>query len=337
MPLSPNRSPSLPPLPARFPLAHLPTAVEPMDRLGAHLGLRSGQLWVKRDDQTGLALGGNKARKLEFLVADALRRGADTLVVGGGAQSNNVRATAAAGARAGLKTVAVLGGPEPEHASGNLLLDRLLGCEVEWLDGYEFAAVEARIEALCAELAAGGAHPYRVPIGASTALGALGYSVCAEEIAAEVPAASTVVLATGSAGTHAGLLAGFASLGGDGWQPPRVLGVDVGARPHVTDAVDTLAAAAARLLGAATPSPARVLSGQVGEGYGAPTAAAAEALRLAARLEGLILDPVYTAKALAGLIAALRAGELDGSGPILFLHTGGAPGLFDPRWSTFVG
>ncbi len=314
-----------------------PTPLEPANRLGAALGFHPGHLRVKRDDLTALAFGGNKVRKLEFLVADAIYQGADVLVAGGGAQSNAVRATAAAAAVAGLRCVAVLGGPAPAVVGGNLLLDRLLGCEIEWLQNYDFDLVEARILALCAELSSNGAKPYRVPIGASTALGARGYARCAAEIHAAWPECDTVVVAAGSGGTHAGLLVGFAQLAATGVAVPTVMGVDVGARPAVDRAIDAIAGELAAQLSAGARSPftapkAWVLGGEIGMGYGAPTASALAALRLAAQTEGLILDPVYTAKALAGLIAARKRGDLKPDARVIFLHTGGAPGLFDPRW-----
>lgn len=307
-----------------------------LDRLGAELGLGAGRLWVKRDDLCGLAGGGNKFRKLEFELGRARREGADVVVIGGGAQSNAVRASAAAAARLGLACHAVLGGPAPAGDSANLLLDRLLGASVEWLAAYDFHAVEAAIEAACARLAAEGRRPYRMPIGVSTALGAQGYVHCALELAQQLPGAGLWVVAAGSGGTQAGLLAGLALLAAQGRPCPELLGVDVGARPEVAAAIDRLAQGAAQLAGAPPPRPARVLGGFVGAAYGAPTQAMAEALRLCARLEGLVLDPVYTGKALAGLIHLARRGELP-PGPVVFLHTGGTPALFDPRFAGLAG
>jgi L-cysteate sulfo-lyase len=302
-----------------------------LDRLGAELGLGAGRLWVKREDLGGLAGGGNKFRKLEFELWRALREGADGVVIGGGAQSNAVRASAAAAARLGLACHAVLGGPAPERESGNLLLDRLLGARVEWLEAYDFERVEAAIQATCARLRAEGRRPYRLPIGVSTPLGAQGYVRCALELHGQLPEAGQWIVAAGSGGTQAGLLAGLALLRGSGQRVPELVGIDVGARPEVARAIDALAEGAAALAGAPAPAPARVLSGFVGPGYGAPTEALVEALRLCARLEGLLLDPVYTGKAMAGLIHLARRGELP-PGPVVFLHTGGTPALFDPRF-----
>jgi D-cysteine desulfhydrase len=325
------------PLDCRWHLAQLPTPLEALPRLERELGLATGRLWVKRDDQTGLALGGNKARKLEFVLQDALAQGADTLVVGGGAQSNAVRATAAAAAKAGLACVAILGGPEPALAQGNLLLDRWLGAEIEWLEAYDFERVEAAIEACVQRLQRSGRRPYRVPIGVSTPLGARGYALCAEELLQQAPDASLVVLAAGSGGTQAGLLAGFARLLDQGHRIPEVWGVDVGARPNVAQAIDAIAAQCAAEIGAPRPALAQVLGDQVGAGYGAPTAAMVKALQSAARLEGLLLDPVYSGKALAGLIAAASQGRLPANGRIVFLHTGGTPALFDGRFAELPG
>jgi 1-aminocyclopropane-1-carboxylate deaminase/D-cysteine desulfhydrase-like pyridoxal-dependent ACC family enzyme len=325
------------PLACRWPLAQLPTPLEPMPRLERELGLAPGRLWVKRDDQTGLAMGGNKARKLEFVLHAALLEGADTLVVGGGAQSNAVRATAAAAAKAGLSCVAIVGGPEPAVLQGNLLLDRWLGADIEWLEAYDFARVEAAIAACVERLARAGRRPYRVPIGVSTPLGARGYALCAQELQQQASDASLLVVAAGSGGTQAGLLAGFAQLADQGHRTPAVWGVDVGARPGVAAAIDALAAQCAAEIGAPRPALAHVLGDQIGAGYGAPTAAMAKALQLAARLEGLLLDPVYSGKALAGLIAANAAGQLPASGRIIFLHTGGTPALFDGRFAGLAG
>src|SRR5438132_13744867 len=161
------------PLDRRIPLAHLPTPLEPMDRLGAHLGMDPGCLWVKRDDQTGLAGGGNKARKLEYLCADALAVGADTLVTGGGRQSNHVRMTAAAANKLGLACTVVLGGGRPERPSGNLLLDELMGADIVWAGDWAYYAVEAEIDATCERLRAEGRRPYGMPIGGASAIGAL--------------------------------------------------------------------------------------------------------------------------------------------------------------------
>jgi D-cysteine desulfhydrase family pyridoxal phosphate-dependent enzyme len=314
----------------RIPLAHLPTPLMPLERLGAHLGFRPGQLLAKLDDATGLAGGGNKVRKLEYLCADARTKGCDTLVTGGGAQSNHARLTAAAARRLGFDCTLVLGGPAPDPAVGNVVLDRLFDVEIVWLDAYTYQAVENNIAAACDRLRAAGRQPYHLPIGGSTPLGALGYVRCAHEIRAAVADLELVVIASGSGGTHAGLAAGLGN-------HRCVYGVDVGARPDLGTAVQTLAADTARLAGLPEPiGTAKLDSTQIGTGYAAPTAACREAIHLAARLEGLVLDPVYTGKALAGLIAARRSGLLAPTGSIVFVHTGGLPSIFTPAHAAWL-
>ena len=320
----------------RVPLAHLPTPLEPLDRLGRHLGLASGGLWVKRDDLTGLAGGGNKARKLEFLCADALQRGCDILVTGGGLQSNHVRMTAAAANRLGLGCLAVLAGARPDVPAGNVVLDELLGADIVWAAqesaAMDYAGVEAAIEAECQRLVAAGRRPYGMPIGGASAVGALGYVAAALELADQTARQAgelaLVVTADGSGGTHAGLAAGL----GD---HARVLGVDVGARSDLEAEVPAKAVETAALAGLGPPAgTVRVDSGHTGPFYGSLTDDCREALDLAARLEGLVLDPVYTGKAMAGLVAACRRGD-GPDGPVVFLHTGGLPALFAegaPAW-----
>ena len=312
------------PLDRRLPLAHLPTPAVALDRLGAALGMAPGRLFAKLDDATGLAAGGNKVRKLEYLCAAARAQGCDTLVTGGGAQSNHARLTAAAARRLGFECTLVLGGTPPPVPVGNLVLDHLLGADLRWVDAYDFGAVEAGIAAAAADLTARGRRPYAIPIGGSTPLGALGYARCAIELLAQVPAIELAVVASGSGGTHAGLAAGLGA-------HDRVLGIDVGARPELAAHVADLAARTAALAGLPAPTgAARVDATQVGAGYAVPTDACREAIAMAARLEGLILDPVYTGKAMAGLIAARRAGRIAADARVVFVHTGGLPALFTP-------
>jgi D-cysteine desulfhydrase len=302
-------------------LAHLPTPVERADRLGAALGLAAGRLWVKRDDCTGLAGGGNKARKLVALCADALDRGTDTLVTAGGAQSNHVRMTAAAANRLGLGCTVLLMGDEPAVASGNVLLDVLMGPEVRWVGRLGYDTADAAVEVVAAELTASGRRAYPIPIGGASPVGTAGYLGAADELVEALPGLGLVVTADGSGGTHAGLAAGLGDWG-------RVLGVDVGARPGLGEALPRLATAAAEVAGRPAPTGAPVVDrDHVGGGYAVPSAAGREAAGLAARNEGLVLDPVYSAKAMAGLVAAARAGRLP-DGEVVFLHTGGLPGLF---------
>lgn len=296
--------------------------------------MEPGALWVKRDDVTGLGAGGNKARKLEYLCAEAVDRGADILVTGGGPQSNHVRMTAAAANRLGLDCTVVMAGPRPETSTGNVLLIEILGAGLTWTDlreGMHYDQIEAAIDEAADRLEAEGRRTYRMPIGGATAVGALGYVRAAGELrdqaTAQFGAIDVVVTAAGSGGTHAGLAAGLGDL-------DRVLGVDVGARTDLDDVVPEKAAEAAALAG--LPAPAgtvRIDHGRVGGGYGAPTEECRRAVVLAARAEGLLLDPVYTGKAMAGLVAARAAGDIGPATRTVFLHTGGLPALFAARYS----
>jgi L-cysteate sulfo-lyase len=320
----------------RVSLAHLPTRLERLGSLSKHLG--GPDIWIKRDDCTGLATGGNKTRKLEFLMADALRRGADTVVTIGAVQSNHVRQTAAAAARLGLGCHAVLETEVPcteatYLASGNVLLDRLFGATLGYHEhGADMPAVA---EAEAARLVREGRKPYLIPVGGSNALGALGYVDCATEIARQADEAGIapdcLVHASGSAGTQAGLLAGFSALG----QNLPVTGISVSSdeatqREKVRAVLDDTT----ELLGLdeLPDSAVRVSDAHVGPGYGQPTAAMREAMALCARLEGLLLDPVYSGKAMAGLFAMIRSGELSARDTVVFLHTGGSAGLFAYDW-----
>nr|WP_246324327.1 D-cysteine desulfhydrase family protein [Petropleomorpha daqingensis] len=292
-----------------------PTPLEPAPRLARALGLADEDLWLKRDDLVGLAGGGNKVRKLEFTVGAALDDGADVLVTTGAAQSNHARLTAAAGARVGLDVVLVLAGSAGAASSGNLALDGLLGARVVWAGD---ADLEATALSVADDLRAQGRTPAVIPFGGSSAVGARGYARCAAELLEQAPDLVRVVTAVGSGGTMAGLVA---VLG-----PARVLGVDCGA---VTDP----AAEVARLLTGLTGTPydpavLRIRRDQVGEGYGALTEPVLDALSTAARAEGVVLDPVYTGRALAGLTAAVADGDVVPGERTVLLHSGGLPGLF---------
>jgi len=311
-------------------LSHLPTPFERVDRLAEALGLGPGRLYVKRDDCTGLAGGGNKTRKLDYLCADAIAQGADTLVTGGGRQSNHVRMTIAAANRLGLRATVVMSSNEPTRPSGNVVLDHVLAPDFVWAGPLKYYPLEERIGAVCDELRAAGRAPYQIPIGGATPVGALGYIRAADEILDQLGAPpSLVITADGSGGTHAGLVAGF----GD---HARVLGVDVGTRPDLDDVVPKEAAATAALAGRPEPvGDVQVDHEHFGEDYGAPTDAAREALHLFATREGLLLDPVYTGKAAAGLVTYAREGRLP-DGPIVFMHTGGVPALFTNTFAEWV-
>jgi D-cysteine desulfhydrase len=306
-------------------LAHLPTRLERADRLGAALGLPPGRLWVKRDDCTGLATGGNKARKLELLVADARARGCDVLVTAGGPQSNHARMTAAAAARAGMGCVLAFNSDRPGRTESNQVLEVLFGAERRFLGPLAMEDLDAAVERIAVELRGDGHRPYVIPIGGSSPLGASAYVAAAEEILADLGHDDLLVItATGTGGTQAGLAA---RLGHE-----RVLGIDVGALVGSTAAVRRLAIEVAALRGLPTPvGEPRVGRDQIGAGYGAVTDACLAAIRLAARTEALLLDPVYSGKAMAGLMALPRS-ELRATA-IVFLATGGVPALFETRFA----
>jgi D-cysteine desulfhydrase len=313
----------------RISLGTFPTPLEPAPRLAAAIGLPPGRLWIKRDDLTGLGAGGNKVRKLERTLAVALRDGADCLVTTGAAQSNHARLTAAAGARLGLPVTLVLAGRPArpgDPPAGNLLLDAILGARIRWAgdaDDADLARVAGRV---AAELASSGARPAVIPFGGSNRDGASAYADAASELTDQLrrrlddQAASHAisVVAVGSGGTMAGLVAGLG--------PAHVLGVHAGAVAAPGQAVATLVDAITtdRL----DPRNLRLRTDQVGAGYGSLTEETAAAIRLAARTEGIVLDPTYTGRALAGLIAAVADGDIGPDAPIVFWHTGGLPGLF---------
>ncbi|WP_445257899.1 pyridoxal-phosphate dependent enzyme [Nocardioides aurantiacus] len=298
----------------RILLGTYPTPVEPAPRLARALGLDEADLVVKRDDLLGLGGGGNKVRKLERTAAEALSRGATTLVTTGAAQSNHARLTAAAGARLGLAVELVLAGDAPDgEVGGNLLLDHLLGAVLHWAGDVDTPGLERRAEERVAEL---GDAAYLVPYGGSNAVGALAYADAGHELLAQVPDLAHVVVAVGSGGTMAGLLAAL----GTG----RVLGVDTGATTDPEARVRRLA----EELGADLTGGLRLRLDQVGEGYSTLPQAVRDALVLAARTEGVVLDPVYTGRAMAGLVAAVAEGDVRRGERTVLLHTGGLPGLF---------
>jgi D-cysteine desulfhydrase len=320
---------------ARFPRRRYtpgPTPFERLDRLSEALG--GPEIWIKRDDLLGLAAGGNKTRKLEFLVADALKAGADTLVTVGAPQSNHCRLTLAAAATEGLKCRLVIeervAGSYRADASGNNVLYDLMGVEKVTVVplGTDLGAA---MQAEAAEIAAAGRRAYVIPGGGSNALGALGYVACAEELLAQSfdmgVAIDHLVCASGSAGTHAGLLVGL-TMSSSGIP---LTGINV-RRPRAEQEanVHKLAVETAALLGVDAPLADQVvcLDQWVGGGYSVPTEGMVEAVRLLARLEGVLLDPVYTGKAMDGLISLARSGHFRKGERVVFLHTGGSPGLF---------
>jgi len=318
------------PLPPRFPLALLPTPLVEAPRLSRALG--GPRLFIKRDDLTGFGFGGNKVRGLEFYLADALAQQADVIVTGAGPQSNHVRATAAAARVAGLAVVAVIHDSRPSEAQGNLLLDELLGVELRFTDSSNRALVDEWIPRVADELRAAGRRPYIIPRGGASPLGALGYVECVRELRDQAVSlglpVSRLVLATGACGTHAGLLAGRHVYR---WPTP-VLGITV-SRPvaECLERIPRIAQGAARLAQhelELSPDEVVVRDGFIGAGYGIPSPEGLEAIRLVARTEGLFLDPTYTGKAMAGLMAEFRAGRITPDENVIFLHTGGEPGLF---------
>lgn len=321
---------------SRFPrvsLAHLATPLEHLPRLTEHLG--GPDIYLKRDDCTGLAGGGNKTRKLEFLIADALQLGADTIVTQGAVQSNHARQTAAAAAKFGMQCELLfenrISDPTPAYLnSGNVFLDRLLGAET-----HHFPAgtdMDAAMEDLAKGLRAQGRIPYVIPGGGSNRVGALGYVNCALELLQQMNerqlAIDCIVHATGSAGTQAGLVAGLQALHAG----IPVLGIGVNAaREAQEEKVYQLALETADYIGAGGCVGREDVVANcdyVGDGYGIPTAGMRTALLLLARLEGVLFDPVYSGKGLAGMIDLIDKGDFKSGQNIVFVHTGGSAGLF---------
>lgn len=321
----------------RYALIEGATPIQRLERLEHAMGRRDGPaIYVKRDDLMGLGGGGNKLRKLEFLIGEALARGCDTFITTGVRQSNHARLSAAAAARAGLAcelilTDTVARDDEAYRRNGNVLLDDLFGATVHRLPANGDALAVA--QGLDAELTRAGRRPYVVGSGGSSPVGCLGYAACAAEIIAQERDLgldfAQIVVPNGSSGTHAGLAAGCKALGHDA---TRVTSFTVLARRE--DAIEKTRHLAAETLALLDPDKEwvdgeiQVSGDQLGAGYGVPTEAMFEAVRLVARSEGLLLDPVYGGKAFAGLLAALRDETWDGAASILFVMTGGLPGLF---------
>jgi D-cysteine desulfhydrase family pyridoxal phosphate-dependent enzyme len=311
----------------RLHFSHLPTPLEELPRLTQALG--GPRMFVKRDDQTGLASGGNKARKLEFSVAEALRMKADTLITMGGVQSNHCRQTAAAAARYGLRCILVLSGSAPAAWNGNLLLNRLLGAQVV------FSGERTR-EVVAEEVAAGeqaaGKHPYLIPVGASDAVGAAGFAAAIEELDGQLKArrlhADRVVFASSSAGTQAGLCVGAKAVG----FPGQLAAIAIDSRRETLQAdVIAITAPLIRRLGleiSLAPDEVTAFDDYLGEGYAVMGEPEKEAIYLTARYEGILLDPVYTGRAMAGLIDLIRRGEIGKDETVVFWHTGGYAALF---------
>lgn len=325
----------------RFRLAALPTPLQELRNLREALGgsSRCPRILIKRDDLTGLAFGGNKARKLEFLVGDALRQGATVLVTSGAAQSNHARMTAAAARAANLKAALILTRDRAQPAmQGNLFLDYLFGAEIHWIDENPnplFATGDqeaAKIAEVMADLEKRAERPYLIPIGGSSPIGSFGYVTGTLELVIQLfqngESPSRLYYPNGSRGTQAGLALGVKMFSA----PYRLCGIAVsGGEPEKTQRALRIAAEAAEKLGFAGRVTAQDLSNDerfIGPGYGIATAECVEAIRMLACSEGILLDPVYTGKAMAGMIGHIREGSVDPSETILFLHTGGTPALF---------
>ena len=312
--------------------AHLPTAIEELPRLSAFLG--GPRLLVKRDDQTGLAFGGNKTRKLEFLVAEALDQGAKMLISAGAVQSNHCRQTAAAAARFGFECTLVLSGEMPEQASANLLLDELLGVEI--VNVPDRNDRDRIMQETFTSLEEAGKKPYLVPYGGSSPTGALGYAFAVEELMRQGVDTDWIVFGTSSGGTHAGLTLGARLFGYRG----EVLGISIDeSEQWLKQHVSALATDSSQLLGErieVTPVDVRATDAYCQAGYGELTGAEREAIKLFARYEGLLLDPVYTGRAAAGLIDLIHTGFFKPGETVLFWHTGGQPALFAEKYAAHL-
>lgn len=308
------------------PLADYATPVEELSRLRDALG-GGPRLFIKRDDTIGFAFGGNKVRKMRLVAADALRQGADTLITSGGIQSNHARVTAAAAAKLGMRAVLVVNGTRPEHPTANALLDALLGAEVRYVA--DRAERPRAMDEAAAELRARGHRPYVIPIGASTPLGAAAFVRAIHELLQQIEPPDVIVHSTSSGGTQAGLVAGCALAG----VRTRVIGISADESSETL--TRDIAAIVAGLPGLLGIDPGPLAPGHidvddrfVGGGYGVPTPESRAAIELLARTEAIFLDPTYTSKAMAGLIARWHAGDFLDAQTVLFWHTGGQVGLF---------
>jgi 1-aminocyclopropane-1-carboxylate deaminase len=324
----------------RYPLTFGPSPVHRLDRLTTHLG--GAEVWAKREDvNSGLAFGGNKTRKLEYIVPDVLASGADTLVSIGGYQSNHTRQVAAVAAKLGLRCRLVqerwVDWDDPVNDTvGNILLSRIMGADVR-LDPHGFdIGIRPSWEEAVAEVEAAGGTPYAIPAGASEhRLGGLGFAAWAYEVAEQERELGvffdTIVVCTVTGSTHAGMVAGFAALEDAGGRPRRVIGIDASATLEKTrDQVARIARHTASLIGLERElrdDELTVLAGWAGDLYGVPVESTVEAIRLSGRLEGMILDPVYEGKSMAGLVDLVTSGEIPSGSTVLYAHLGGQPAL----------
>ncbi|MBN1267854.1 MAG: D-cysteine desulfhydrase family protein [Anaerolineales bacterium] len=310
-------------VPDRFDFAHLPTALDPLPQLSRSLG--GPEIWVKRDDMTGLAFGGNKTRKLEFLAADAAANNARTLITRGAAQSNHCRQTAAAARRCGLACTLVLTGTAPAQINGNLLLDNLLSAEIIWTQQQDPDQV---LQNVFAAKQKAGDGPYLIPYGGSNEVGASAYAFAIKELKQQDAAFDRIVFASSSGGTQAGMVVGAHIFN----YPLHILGISVDLHAEeLSDSVASLATRLASFLGepfSFSPGMIDVDDSFLGGGYGVLGDLESEAVRLFAREEGILLDPVYTGRAAGGLIHLIRSGAIGPDERVLFWHTGGTPALF---------
>ena len=317
---------------SRLNFAHLPTPIEELPRLSDHLA--GPRILIKRDDQTGLAFGGNKTRKLEFLVAEARDQGAQTLISGGALQSNHCRQTAAAAARFGLDCILVLSGEMPEYASANLILDQLFGAEIVTVADRAYR--DRTLQETFDKAVAAGRKPYLVPYGGSRPTGALGYAFAVEEFMQQNIHADWFLFGTSSGGTHAGLVLGQRVFGYQG----KVLGISIDeSEEWLQTHVSKIASDASEKLGQRiefTPADVLANASYCGAGYGVLTDAEREAVNLFAKYEGLLLDPVYTGRAAAGMIDLIRQGFFKKNETVLFWHTGGQPALFAEQYANKI-
>ena len=315
----------------RVELGFFPTPLEPLPRLGESLGI---QLDIKRDDYTGFGGGGNKVRKLEYLMADAVRQGINVIITTGGHQSNHARMVAAAARKFGMKPVLVLRGNSPESYQGNLLLDKLFGAELEFLDpdGY-FTQIADAMQAHADAATARGEKALIIPLGGATPLGALGYVRAVEELDAQLKARGqqppdVIVAPTGSGGTLAGLYVGARQY----WPQTKIVGISVSAKAQwFQERISAMAQDCADLLQwpqSWSPEDIWIEDGFVGAAYGVPSEGGIEAIYRVAQAEGVLLDPVYTGKAMHGLISLVQEGKIQPNSRVIFVHCGGSPALY---------
>lgn len=324
-------------IPERIILANLPTKIEKLERISAQL--QGPSIYIKRDDQTGTELSGNKIRKLEYCIREAIDQGCDTLITCGGIQSNHCRATAAAAAKLGLKAIVVLRGHDPDTYEGNLLLDHLLGAEVRWISSEDYRDHRMDImHTIADEVSAKGQQAYVIPEGASSGIGAFGYFSALQEIVQQEQelgiSFDAVIVAVGSGGTHGGLLLAQQLLP----TSHRIIGINVcDDEDYFKKAITTVIEESAHYLDQSVTIPTEaieIIDGYVGKGYAQSQPQELQCIKDLASLEGVILDPVYTGKAFYGLVEEIRKGTFQDLQNILFIHTGGLYGLF-PHSASF--